>query len=70
MLWLKACPRCGGDLQQEGDICGLYAYCLQCARDFTCREKRTPSSYPLQSMQSGPDERKCQRPGRSVAQVS
>ena len=69
MLWLKACPRCGGDLQQEGDICGLYAYCLQCARDFTCRKNRASGSSPLQPMQTGPGESEFQKSGGRVAQA-
>ena len=28
--WLKACPRCRGDLQEESDIYGRYISCVQC----------------------------------------
>jgi len=30
MYWLKACPRCRGDLHEEGDIYGVYVACIQC----------------------------------------
>lgn len=30
MLWLKACPRCRGDLLRQADIYGSYMACLQC----------------------------------------
>ncbi len=30
MLWLKGCPRCNGDLNEEGDMYGEYIACLQC----------------------------------------
>ena len=30
MLLLKACPKCGGDMQLSGDIYGSYASCLNC----------------------------------------
>ena len=30
MLYLKACPRCKGDLHANRDIYGSYRQCLQC----------------------------------------
>jgi len=30
MLWLKACPRCSGDLFLDYDQYGWYKACLQC----------------------------------------
>jgi hypothetical protein len=30
MYWLKACPRCGGDLHDEQDHYGEYLACIQC----------------------------------------
>lgn len=30
MYWLKACPRCLGDLREEKDVHGLYVACIQC----------------------------------------
>jgi transcription initiation factor TFIIIB Brf1 subunit/transcription initiation factor TFIIB len=29
-MWLKACPRCLGDLILEADLYGQYVACLQC----------------------------------------
>jgi hypothetical protein len=33
MFWLKACPRCCGDLTEQVDAFGRYARCVVC--DFT-----------------------------------
>ncbi len=30
MIWLKRCPRCKGDLQDNRDIYGRYFVCIQC----------------------------------------
>lgn len=30
MLYLKACPRCHGDIKFERDMYGHYLECLQC----------------------------------------
>jgi hypothetical protein len=30
MLWLKGCPKCGGDLQDADDKFGPYIACIQC----------------------------------------
>jgi len=30
MLYLKACPRCRGDVKFERDMYGQYLECLQC----------------------------------------
>jgi hypothetical protein len=40
MMWLKACPRCLGDLISESDFYGSYVVCLQCGREFS----RVPAS--------------------------
>ena len=45
MLWLKACPRCGGDLGQETDVYGSYVSCLQCGRYLTEAEEVTLRFY-------------------------
>ncbi len=29
-MWLKACPRCQGDLYPDADLSGAYLQCLQC----------------------------------------
>ena len=33
-VWLKQCPRCGGDLYLQQDTYGKYADCLQCGRSY------------------------------------
>jgi hypothetical protein len=30
MFWFKKCPRCSGDLYEEGDQYGNYVTCVQC----------------------------------------
>ena len=30
MLYLKACPKCHGDVKYESDVYGRYLECLQC----------------------------------------
>tara|TARA_B100001013_G_C24472987_1_gene388185 strand:- start:292 stop:525 length:234 start_codon:yes stop_codon:yes gene_type:complete len=30
MLYLKACPRCQGDVKYESDVYGKFLECLQC----------------------------------------
>lgn len=30
MMWLRACPRCRGDLHLESDRFGKFVSCLQC----------------------------------------
>ena len=29
-FWLRACPKCGGDLELQLDITGAYVQCVQC----------------------------------------
>ena len=31
MVWMKNCPRCGGDIYCESDVYGSYIECAQCA---------------------------------------
>lgn len=31
-MWLKHCPKCGGDLYLDRDGDGQYVSCLQCGR--------------------------------------
>lgn len=33
MFWLKACPKCQGDLYAAGDHYGSFVVCLQCGRE-------------------------------------
>ena len=35
MFWIKACPKCRGDLYEAADIYGAYIACLQCAHYLT-----------------------------------
>lgn len=39
MFWLKACPRCHGDLYQEKDLFGSYLACLQCGHELSVMEE-------------------------------
>lgn len=39
MLWLKTCPRCNGDLNEDRDMYGPYVACLQCAHTLTEAEE-------------------------------
>lgn len=39
MLYLRSCPRCGGDLQEESDKFGSYVACIQCGNHLTGREE-------------------------------
>ena len=39
MFWLKACPKCHGDLYKEIDIYGPYIACMQCSRYLTKAEE-------------------------------
>ena len=41
MLYLKACPRCQGDLHTNRDIYGSYRECLQCG--YMVDEEKTNS---------------------------
>ena len=39
MYWLKACPRCRGDLHEEKDLYGAYVSCIQCGYLLTSGEE-------------------------------
>jgi len=41
MYWLKACPRCHGDLHEETDFYGPYVACIQCGYVLDSREEET-----------------------------
>ena len=48
-LWLKSCPKCGGDLYSDRDVMGYYRQCLQCGYTFyeqRRREERTLVEVP------------------------
>ncbi len=29
-MWLKGCPKCGGDLYKDRDVYGAFVSCIQC----------------------------------------
>ena len=39
MFWLKSCPRCHGDLNENTGIYGNYISCLQCGHYLTAVEE-------------------------------
>ena len=39
-FWLKACPKCGGDLRLHPDITGTYVACVQCGLELNSAEER------------------------------
>ena len=39
MYWLKACPRCHGDLHEESDLYGAYVACIQCGYLLNTRDE-------------------------------
>lgn len=40
MFWLKACPRCRGDLQLIHDVGADYVSCIQCGRILTADQEQ------------------------------
>jgi hypothetical protein len=40
MFWLKACPRCHGDLHEVNEVGDSYVSCLQCGRILTVEQER------------------------------
>ena len=43
MFWLKACPRCSGDLQRVRELGETYVSCLQCGRTLTAAQEQALS---------------------------
>jgi hypothetical protein len=45
MLYIKACPRCHGDIKLDRDNYGVFAKCLQCGfnRDFSLKRRVVPT---------------------------
>lgn len=41
MFWLKACPRCRGDLHDIRDVGDHYVACLQCGRILTAEQEKS-----------------------------
>ena len=44
MLYLKACPRCRGDVKYERDVYGRYLECLQCGFLLSSKSEETTAS--------------------------
>jgi hypothetical protein len=40
VFWLKACPRCHGDLHEIRDIGATYVSCLQCGQILTEQQEK------------------------------
>jgi hypothetical protein len=38
-FWLRACPKCNGDLEAKSDITGPYVECMQCGGELAPREQ-------------------------------
>ncbi len=54
MFWLKACPRCHGDLYNNTDEYGSYVACLQCSHYLTEAEEALLSSSGTQLEHADP----------------
>lgn len=39
MMWLRGCPRCGGDLALESFGADTYVTCLQCGAILTAQQE-------------------------------
>ena len=53
-FWLRACPKCGGDLELQLDITGAYVRCLQCGLELNPGQQRLLRA--LDRMPAGPPE--------------
>ena len=38
--WLRACPKCGGDLANKTDLTGPYIECIQCGAELSPLQER------------------------------
>jgi len=58
VLYLKACPRCGGDVYLGRDSWGAYLVCLQCgrARDIPSERPAAESREESQPDRAGPSQ--------------
>jgi transposase len=59
MMFLKSCPRCGGDLVLETPPDGTELFCLQCAhrvasRNISARLRRLPADHTRTALKSSP----------------
>ncbi len=39
-LWLRACPKCGGDLDLQVDLTGTHVECFQCGLELNPAQER------------------------------
>ena len=39
-FWLKACPKCSGDLKLQPDLMGVYVACVQCGLELNPAQER------------------------------
>ena len=39
-FWLRACPKCGGDLELQLDVTGPYVQCVQCGLELNPGQER------------------------------
>ena len=53
-FWLRACPKCGGDLELQLDVTGAYVQCLQCSLELNPGQQRLLQQ--LDRMPAGPPE--------------
>ena len=53
-FWLRACPKCSGDLELQLDITGAYVQCVQCGLELNPRQERLLRQ--LGRMPAGPPE--------------
>ena len=71
MLALKACSRCGGDVEYAEDRFGSYRQCLQCSRLEDLDEHGQPFT-PAEPIKQGPprENRRYKREQPKVAQTA
>ena len=40
-FWLRACPKCGGDLELVQEMLGAYVECVQCGLELNPMQERS-----------------------------
>ena len=53
-FWLRACPKCGGDLELQPDLTGAYVQCVQCGLELNPSQERLLRQ--LDRIPAGPPE--------------
>ncbi len=53
-FWLRACPKCGGDLELQLDVRGAYVQCVQCGLELNPGQERLLRH--LDRVPAGPSE--------------